>query len=91
MLSAVATLAEDERRSIVVELAEVVEHERDTGASAPLTTSACFADLSAPDPLQRVATEDAAAVAALLAPGPRLRRVLEAASRSHGDVSLPRG
>jgi hypothetical protein len=33
-----------------------------------------------------VAAEDAAAVAALLAPGPRLRRVLEAASFQDGDV-----
>jgi hypothetical protein len=86
MLSSVATFAKNERRAVVAELAEMMEHERDVRASATLATSACLADPSASDPLQRVAAEDAAPITALVAPGPRLRRVLEAVSFQDGDV-----
>jgi hypothetical protein len=86
----VTTLAEQERGSVIVELTEMVEHERKIASTAALAASAGRPDPSAPDLLQRVATEDAAAVSALLAPGPRLRRVLETASRSNGDVRAVR-
>jgi hypothetical protein len=86
MLSSVAALAKNERRAIVIELAEVMKHKRNAAASTTLATSACRADPTGPDLLQRMAAEDAAAVAALLAPGPRLRRVLEAPSFLDGDV-----
>jgi hypothetical protein len=90
MHSSVAAHAKDERRAVVTELAEMVEDERKVAVSATLATSACFADPSASDLLQRVAAEAAAAVAVLFASGPRLRRVLEAAPRSHGDVRAVR-
>jgi hypothetical protein len=82
----VATFTENKRRLVVVELAEMVEHKRDVTASATPASSAGRADPSPPDPLERVAAKDAAAVAALFASGPRLRRVLEAASLHDGDV-----
>jgi hypothetical protein len=90
MLSSVAALAKNERRAVVGELAEMVEHEGDAGAAAALAASACRADPTGPNLLQRVAAEDAATVAALLASGPRLRRVLEAASSVDGDVRAVR-
>jgi hypothetical protein len=86
MLLSMATLAEYERRSVVVQLTEMVEHERKIATTAALAPSACRADPATPDPLQRMATEDAATITALLAPGPRLRRVLEAPSSHDGDV-----
>jgi hypothetical protein len=91
MRLSVTTLAEHERRSVIVELAEMVEHERDARAAAALAASTGGADATGPDLLQRVAAEDAAAVAALVASGPRLRRVLEAASSVDGDVRAARG
>jgi hypothetical protein len=91
MFSSVATLAKNERRAVVVELAEVMKHKRNAAASTPLATPARGADPTGPDLLQRVPAEDAAAVAALLAPGPRLRRVLEAATCSDSDVRAVRG
>jgi hypothetical protein len=86
MLSSMAALAKNERRGIVIELAEVMKHKRNVTASAVLAASAGLADPSAPDHLQRVAAEDATTVRAPLAPGPRLRRVLEAPSSEDGDV-----
>jgi hypothetical protein len=90
MRLSVATLAKNERRAVVAELAEMVEHERKIASTAALAASAGCVDPSAPDLLQRVAAEDAATVAALLASGPRLRRVLEAASSVDGDVRAVR-
>jgi hypothetical protein len=58
----VTTLAEQERGSVIVELTEMVEHERKIASTAALAASAGRPDPSAPDLLQRVATEDAAAV-----------------------------
>jgi hypothetical protein len=86
MRLSVTTLAEHERGSVIVELTEMVELERTIASTAALASSAGGADPSAPDLLQRVAAEDAAAIAALRAPGPRLRRVLEAPSFEDGDV-----
>jgi hypothetical protein len=80
------TFTENNRRLVVVELAEMVEHEREIDASTMLAPTAGRADPSAPDLLERVAAEDAATITALLAPGPRLRRMLKAASFQDGDV-----
>jgi hypothetical protein len=74
-----------ERRRVVVELTEVVKHERVTGVSTTLATAACLADPLVPHLLQCVAAEDAL-VAALLVSEPRIRRVLEAASCSDRNV-----
>jgi hypothetical protein len=82
----VATLAEHERGSVIVELTEMVEHERKIASAAALASSAGRADPSPPDPLQRVAAEDTPTLTALVAPGPWLRRVLEAVSFQDGDV-----
>jgi hypothetical protein len=67
MLLSVTTLAEHERGLVIVELTEMVEHERKIATTAALAPSPCRADPATPDPLQRLAAEDAAAVAALLA------------------------
>jgi hypothetical protein len=71
---------------VIVELTEMVEHERTIASAAARASSAGRADPSAPDLLQSVATKNAAPVAALLAVGPRLRRVLEAPSLEDGHV-----
>jgi hypothetical protein len=86
----VTTLAEHERGSVIVQLTEMVEHEWTIASTAALASSAGGADPSAPDLLQRVAAEDAATITALLASGPRLRRVLEAPSFVDGDVRAAR-
>lgn len=86
VFSPVATFTQNKGRLVVVKLGDMVQHKRDTGASTALATSACLADPLAPDLLQRVAAEDAATITALLAPGPRLRRVLGAPSFENGDV-----
>jgi hypothetical protein len=86
VFSVVATFTENKGRLIVVELANMVEHERNIAVSAALASSVRRADPATPDLLQRVATEDAASVAALLASGPRLRHVVQAASYADGDV-----
>ena len=59
MFLLVATYTENKRRLVVVELGEMMQHERDARAAAELATSAHPADPSAPDLLQRVATKDA--------------------------------
>ena len=86
MLSSVAMVAKNERRAVVVELAEMVEHEQRIATTAALAASTSGADPAPPDLLQRLAAKNAAPVAALLAVGPRLRRVLEAPSLEDGDV-----
>jgi hypothetical protein len=86
VFSAVATFTENKRCLVVVKLGDMVEHERDTGASTTLATSACLPDPSASDLLQRVAAENAATITALLASSPRLRRVLAAPSFEDGGV-----
>jgi hypothetical protein len=60
MLLSVTTLAEHERGLVIVELTEMVEHERKIATTAALAPSACRADPATPDPLQRLAAEDAA-------------------------------
>jgi hypothetical protein len=86
VLLSVTTLAEHEGGSVIVELTEMVELERTIASTAALASSAGRPDPPAPDLLQGVAAEDTAAVAALLAPSPRLRRMLKAPSCSDGDV-----
>jgi hypothetical protein len=90
MLSSVTTLAEREGGSVIVELTEMVEHEGKIASTAVLASSAGGADPPAPDLLQCVAAEDAAAITALLASGPRLRCVLEAAPSVDGEVRAVR-
>jgi hypothetical protein len=90
VFSVVATFTEDKRRLVVVELGEMVKHERDARTAASLAASAGRADPTSPDLLQSVAAKNASAVAALLAPGPRLRRMLEAASLQDGDARAVR-
>jgi hypothetical protein len=90
MFSPVATFAEYERRVIIVELADVVEYEREVRASAALAAPVRFADPPGPDLLQSVAAKNASAVANLLAPGPRLRCVLKTAPSMDGDVRAVR-
>jgi hypothetical protein len=84
------TFTKNKRRVVVVELAEMVQHEPEIEASTTLATSACLPDPSASDLLQRVAAEDAATISALLASSPRLRRVLAAPSFEDGDVRTVR-
>src|SRR5215211_714973 len=58
MLLSVTTLAEHERGLVIVELTEMVEHERKIATTAALAPSPCRADPATPDPLQRLAAED---------------------------------
>jgi hypothetical protein len=90
VFSPVTTHTENKRRVIVIKLGEMVEHERDARAATALAASTGRADPMCPDLLQCVAAEDAAAVAALLAAGPRLRGMLEAPSLVEGDVRAAR-
>jgi hypothetical protein len=90
MRSSVAVFAEHKRRRVVAELVEMVEHKSDIRAAAAMAASARLADPSAPDLLQRVPPKHAAAVAALLATGPRLRCMLKAATSSDGNVRAVR-
>jgi hypothetical protein len=64
----------------------MMEHERDVRASATLATSACLADPVGAGPSATRGRGGAAPITALVAPRPRLRRVLEAVSFQDGDV-----
>jgi hypothetical protein len=55
VFSAVATFTENKRRLVVVELAEMVKHERHIAVSAALAASAGGADPTGTDFLQCVA------------------------------------
>lgn len=80
VFSVMARFTENKRRLIVVELSEMVEHERDARAAAALAASTGGADPTGPDLLQCVATEDAATITTPLASDPRLPRMLKAVS-----------